>query len=306
MSIAPASAGSTGSPAFAVWDGEEVFVGVAEMESTAPWNRGDVSMEEIAYGILGYDPSLDTWRHVAPAATESESVPSGARQAVVLADGRMLVGLRVARPDAQPGDLRLIDTAMGSTELVDLGPFAATTYSDHSGEIEMVAVGDVVLAVPNWNRTLWVRSGDGSWQTLPEPPADRGLHLMSPVAIGDRAVVAESDGGRWIVDPLAVEPDEVWTEVAPNPAPRPVWSYSPVWSGTELFVPGAAYDPSTDRWRVVDPPPREPDRQRDLSSFWADGALLLFGGEEYTCPDGANCDRDIGPDTLDGWILADP
>jgi hypothetical protein len=311
MAAASASAGSAGPASFAVWDGREVLVGVAEAESSAPWNRGDVSMNDVGYGILGYDPATDAWRHVAPAFTEIESTPSFARQAVLLADGRLLVGVRGARPEALPGDLRVIDPATGGTELVDLGPFAATPYSDHSGEIEMAAVGDVVLAVPNWNRTLWVRSADGAWRTLPDPPEDLSLHLMTPVAIGDRAVVAESSGGLWIVDPRASETGAsetgtVWTRVTENPFDRPAWGYPPVWSGTELFVPGAAYDPATNEWRSIEPPPRDADRQRQLRSFWADGALLLFGGEEYTCPDGADCDRDLGPDTLDGWMLVDP
>ena len=77
-----------------------------------------------------------------------------------------------------------------------------------------------------------------------------------------------------------------------------------MWTGTEIFVPGAAYDPAADTWREVDPPPRGSDRQRTLASRNANGALLLFGGEEYTCPDEATCDRNPGPDTLDGWLLA--
>lgn len=43
-----------------------------------------------------------------------------------------------------------------------------------------------------------------------------------------------------------------------------------------------------------------------MYAVWADDALILFGGEEYDCPDDADCDRSPGPDTLDGWILADP
>ncbi len=79
-----------------------------------------------------------------------------------------------------------------------------------------------------------------------------------------------------------------------------------MWSGSELFVPGAAYDPATDSWRSVPAPPRGADRQRTLHSHWTGEGLLLFGGEEYTCPDGADCDRTPGPDALDGWLFRDP
>jgi hypothetical protein len=51
--------------------------------------------------------------------------------------------------------------------------------------------------------------------------------------------------------------------------------------------------------------PMESQRE-PLAAFWTGDALVLFGGEEYGCPDNVSCHRVVGPDTLDGWILAHP
>jgi hypothetical protein len=300
--------GSVGGPHFAVWNGEEALVGMCEADSNAPWNA-DLQTNDLGYGLRAFDPADGSWRDVALLARDSEVVRNGSgRQAVLLADGRLLVGVTAALPDGgRPEDLIAVDVETGEVQPVPLGPFAASPYADASGSVSLTGVGDVVLAVPTWDRRPWMLDPiAGTWVQLAAPPDRQSLHLLPATSIGTRAVLRESDGEEmWILDPLA-GPDGTWTAVAPNPHPRARWSYEPVWSGTGLYVPGAAYDPAADTWRAVDPPPRGPDRQRTLVGHWAAGSLLLFGGEEYSCPDDAECDRTPGPETLDGWITSDP
>jgi hypothetical protein len=306
-----APTGSTSGRAFAVWDGREVLVGMSEADANAPRNGPEVGEEEDGYGLLAHDPAHRSWREAALLARDSETQRNGrGRQAVLLGDGRLLVAVLAALPDGGRGeDLRIVDPASGAAETVELGPFAQTPYPDSSGEVALTATdaGDHVIAIPNWDRRPWVLDvATGEWRQLPAPAERESLHLGPATAIGERVIMAESSGAtRWILDPSGRD-GGLWTPMAECPFPAARWRYEPVWNGTELFTPGAAYDPETDTWREVPPPPRGPDRQRTLQALWADDALLLFGGEEHTCPDNAECDRTPGPDTLDGWLLPHP
>lgn len=304
--IAPAPAGAIGG-GFAVWDGNEILVGLTEGDSEAPWN--DLGSEANALnGIAAYMPSTDAWRYVAPIAADKNERLRSARQAVVVDDG-LLVAVRPALPGApgHEGDIVLINVATGERTVVDPGPFSASPYPDASGDVTLTAVGSLVVATPNWDLRPWILDpATWSWRQASAPPTASSLHLLPATAAGDRAIFFESSGlSPWMFDPTADGPD-AWQPGSPDPFPYALWRYDPVWGGTELFIPGAAYSPTADGWREVTPPPRGKDRQRTLQSRWTGDALLLFGGEEYTCPDGALCDRSAGPDTLDGWILTDP
>jgi hypothetical protein len=288
---------------FAVWDGTEVLVGLLDADGGAPWS-GDTSEEDAPYGIAAYDPQGDGWRYVAPL-----SVGPVSRQAVI-ARGALVVAGRAVQPGARPVAQTIvrIDTVTGGIEPIAPGPFAASPYADASGTVALTTVGDLVVATTNWDLRPWVLdTATWTWRQVPAPDAS-SLHLLPAIPAGSAAFFEESDrrtGPLWVLDPTD-EGADPWRATAPDPEPRARWDYEPVWSGRELFVPGAAYEPGTDTWRAVEPPPRGTDRQRSLLSMWADGALLLFGGEEYSCPDDAECDRQPGPDSLDGWTLADP
>lgn len=305
--IATAPAGAIGG-GFALWNGDEVLVGLTEGDSSAPWNDGGSEANGV-YGIVGYRPAADTWRHIAPVEADTDERLRSARQATVVG-GDLLVAVRPALPGAagHDQDILLIDIATGNRTAIEPGPFAASPYPDASSEVALATVGDLVVAIPNWDLRPWVlEPGSWSWHQLSAPPAAHSLHLLPATAAGDLAVCFESSGSRpWVLDPT-IDGDAAWTRASENPFPHARWSYESVWGDTELFVPGAAYNPASDTWRRVTPPPRGENRQRALNSAWADGALLLFGGEEYTCPDAALCDRGrTEPDSLDGWIVGAP
>ncbi len=298
--ISPSPAGRV-SGGFAVWDGTEMFVGALEGDSTAPWND-DVSSADAQYGLAAYAPASDSWRYLAPIAPNDDP----GRQAIVVSDG-LLVAPRSVSP-ATPADITLYDRDTGEQRAVDPGPFAGSPYRDRSGTVALTAVDDLVVATPNWDPRPWVLDSLASSWARSRPPAVSTLHLLPATAAGTVAIFFASDDDDQqplVFDPRPGDGGTFWSG-APNPFPRPAWGHDPVWSGTELHVPGAAYDPVTDTWRAVPPPPRGEDRQRKLEAAWTDDALLLFGGEEYTCPDDTSCDRAPGPDTLDGWILTVP
>lgn len=291
---------------FAVWTGTEMIVGLTESDSGAPWfDNGDE--ERPAVGISSYDPSTDSWRYVTwmrPGAGDEAALH---RQAVAL-DDVLVVALRAARPGAAlADDIVIIEPASGDRHPIDPGPFGASPYSDGSGEVTLTAVGHRVVATPNWDRRPWILDlAAETWRQAPAPDG-HSLHLMPATAAGDVVIFLESDGRQplWILDPSDRGPSP-WTPGPPNPHPPALWGHDPLWTGTELYVPGAAFNPHSGAWRPVDGPPRGQDRQRNLVSLVGDGTLILFGGEEYSCPDNAECDRNPGPDTLDGWITRIP
>ena len=299
--IAPAPAGVIQN-GFAVWDGREVFVGLTEADASA------TNPLAIRYGIVAYDPIADRWRHIASVVPDSDKRLGSARQAVRVGNS-LLVAVRFALPGASghDGDAFFVDVTSGQRRALDPGPFAVSPYPDASGDVTLAVVGDVVVATPNWDLRPWVLDvGAGTWRRVTAPPGAESLHLLPATAAGAQAFFFESDARKlWAFDPAGDGPG-AWRAAARNPFPSARWGYDPVWSGRELFVPGAAYDPNHDSWRAVAPPPRGKERQRTMQARWTGAALLLFGGEEYSCPDNGVCDRMGGPDTLDGWLLTDP
>lgn len=298
---------------FAIWSGAEMLVGPIEADAQEPWNV-DASEEEVRYGLAAYDPTADTWRDVAPIADDRSLRADG--QQAVLVDGKVLIAPRsvVAGASGPAQELLLIDPATGDRATVAPGPFAVTPYPDGSGTVALTAAADLVVAVPNWDTRPWVLDvTTGAWRRPVAPPQDvASLHFVPGVAVGDVALLRESSSPTWwIFDPTRTG-QVAWQRVAPVSSepesfPQAQWQYDePVGTDTTLFVPGAAYDLASDTWRVVAPPPRGKNRQRTLKARWTGDSLLLFGGEEYTCTDDAACDRNIGPDTLDGWLLVDP
>ena len=96
--------------------------------------------------------------------------------------------------------------------------------------------------------------------------------------------------------------------IAPDPFPVGPAQFEPVWSGTELLAPGAAYDPDADTWRAIASPPIESGTERTgmhavwsrpASCCWAERRRLdVVGGDRAgPCP---------STETFDGWYLPEP
>jgi hypothetical protein len=305
--IAPAGAGII-QRGFAVSDGREVFVGLTEVDAGAPWNSAANGFSAL-YGIAVYEVAGDRWRYLVPVPPDVDDRLGSARQAVLVGDS-LLVAVRNALPAASSheNDAFFVNVNTGERRELDPGPFAASPYPDASGEVALTVVGDFVVATPNWDLRPWVLDpGASTWRQVITAPGRGTYSFLPATAAGTRAIFVENSNAQqlWLFDPASDDAD-AWRASAPNPYPRARWYYPPVWSGRELFVPGAAYDPNGDSWRAVEPPPRGKDRQRSPEALWTGDSLLLFGGEEYHCPDIAICDRSAGPDTLDGWVLANP
>lgn len=313
--IAPARAGML-SGGLSVWGGTEMFVGPTEADPEAPWNA-DAPEEHAGYGIAAYDPAADRWRYVIALPLITEAPLDSGRQAVLVRDRLVIAPTSAGMPGSglHDDDVMVLDLRTGDIAFLKPGPFAQSPYGDASGTVALTAVGDVVVATPNWDRGLWVLDlpGGGWRRATPPPGSERSLHFWPATAAGTpaaatEAILFERDASQ---PPLAYDPAydvfrDPWQALAANPIPPAQWDYEPVWTGGEVLVPGAAYHRATNRWREVPPPPRGADRQRTLRSSWTGDSLLLFGGEEYSCPDYATCDRNPGPDTLDGWLLPSP
>ncbi|HLN07301.1 MAG TPA: kelch repeat-containing protein, partial [Acidimicrobiales bacterium] len=84
-----------------------------------------------------------------------------------------------------------------------------------------------------------------------------------------------------------------WSKMSPAPiAPRAgeavVWTGQEllVWGGSttavggsKLYGTGAAYDPSTNSWRMLPPAPLSP--RTDASAVWTGNEMVIFGGYDY-------------------------
>ena len=106
-----------------------------------------------------------------------------------------------------------------------------------------------VPTVPNANKVRKASAGvsvaemlAGRWSTMPPAPI---------TARGDAAVVWT---GRELI----------------------VWGGSAGSHGAHLYGDGAAYDPSTNSWRVLPPAPLPPTA--DASAVWAGSEMVVFGG----------------------------
>ena len=266
-----------------------------------------MSPAEARCGINAYDPASDTWRYVSPVETAEVNRTGFSRQAVRVPGG-LIVGLRDANPLPSATDLVLVDLASGTQRPLPLGPFDGWGYPDGSGTVDLVAVGDAVVATTNWDLHPWIFDpAREAWRQAPPPPGATSLHLLPAVAVGDRAVFAESDENRnWLFDPR-LDGDDAWRVIAPDPFPVDPAQFEPVWSGTELLVPGAAYAPDADTWRAIASPPFESGIERtEMHAVWIDTGLVLLGGA--SAPDVVGGDRADLPEhqTFDGWYLPGP
>jgi hypothetical protein len=286
-----------------------MFVGV---DGDAP--PGEDSSDDPGYQVIAYSPADDAWRDVIPTFPDTRRQMGTSRQAVV-ADGQLLMAVWPLEPGADHSkELVAVDIATGRRRIVDPGPFDASPVTDASGAVRLTAVGDLVVATTSWDLRPWILDvRSWRWRRAAEPPestpaSPAGPTFLQPMtAIGDKALFETAGPRVWSFDP-SVDGEGAWRSIEPNPFPAPdSSSWEPVWSGTEVFVPGAALDPVAGTWRVVESLPG--DEVRALPrSFWTGDALALFGGHIEPCRRGEACASDLmypgPPPATDGWLLA--
>lgn len=300
----PAAIGSrvTADRSFAVWDGSELIVGLIEADSAAPWNRDVGPAWEAQLGIGAYVPREDSWRYVAPIDAETTAILGPSWQAVTVPGG-VLVATRAAMPLETVKELLHLDPVTGGLRPLPLGPFETWGAASGSGIIDLVAVGDRVVATTEWDPRPWVFDpASETWRTASAPP-ELAPGLALATSIGERAAfrLRGEPEVRYVFDPSAEEAD-AWRPVAANPFPPTPWSWDPVWSGSELFVPGAAYDPATDAWRAIPGPPlADPAPRNSVRARWLDGGLALVGGTTDRDCERSSCRGEA--EILDGWFL---
>jgi hypothetical protein len=184
----------------------------------------------------------------------------------------------------------------------------ATTAGDGGGRSEsrVIDAGPGPAATTGAPSAVGGPEVDPQWEEI-EPPTIAARSGESVTPAGDKVILW---GGRTIEDEPD-EPDEpgepgaasgTTTGLAYYPFSRSWASISEapitgrsehvaVWTGTEVIVwgghveedlrliDGAAYDPSTGRWRSIAPAPLPPDR---YSGVWTGSELIVVGGGEAT------------------------
>jgi hypothetical protein len=192
-----------------------------------------------------YDPGRDRWRSLS-----LPGVPADLQRArLVFADGRIIV-LDWA------GTAMAYDAATGSGSGIAPPP------------ISMVRVGHAVV----WTGQELIVWGGG----VPPPS---GFYS-----------VPTTDGA--VYDPRA----DRWRPMSRRGAPGLYPGFSSVWTGRELLVwggitkaflpepvPGAAYDPASDRWRPV-ATPGQPNIRGSHAALWTGREMLIVGGAQQSGP----------------------
>lgn len=172
-------------------------------------------------------------------------------------------------PEPDPGD-QPVETGDPGQE-VPLSPrgWIATAWTGS----ELVVWGG---AADNayWDQSRFLTDGAAynpatdEWRAMSPAPIDALGRGPLAIATGDEVIViSNTEVAAW--DPMS----DTWREL--DPAPGEV--VDAVWTGTELVASGtwAALDPSTGRWRSIEPP-----RQLDeLDVTWTGDRLLVFGRE---------------------------
>ncbi len=133
---------------------------------------------------------------------------------------------------------------------------------------------------------------DGLWRDVsPAPLAARFQHTA--VWTGNEMIVwgGWQRGDRFFNDGASYDPaSDSWREVAPSPL-SPRAGHVAVWTGDEMIVwggyvreageseglvDGAAYDPTTDAWRLLPPAPLAAGTE--LAAVWTGDEMIVWGG----------------------------
>jgi hypothetical protein len=170
--------------------------------------------------------------------------------------------------------------------LLRLGPGSGSTTT--SKPIPNIAGGPPEVSV--------AQLLSGRWSTMaPAPIVPRSDPAI--VWTGHELLVwggsAGSHGSRLYRDGAAYDPStNRWRLLAPSPLP-PTSGASAVWTGQEMLVFGgyddeslgafhvtnaaAAYDPSSDTWRLLPPPPLSP--RAGAIALWTGKRMIVLGGQ---------------------------
>ncbi|HEX9969144.1 MAG TPA: hypothetical protein VGB03_03320 [Acidimicrobiales bacterium] len=288
----------------AVWTGREMIVwGGVVTGSGGRSDRPDGA---------AYDPATDTWRRIATSPLPGPSRTSlDAGQAVVWTGREMIAWGRVfdggyategaaydpatdrwrrvaALPEARQGPPELFATPEG---VLASGRVAGVpkTLDPQRGELYRLTA-EVDLYDPDTD----------TWKPLPPSElSPRGG--VGPVWSG-RELLVPGIATTQVADPYRItaryRPDEQrWVDMAVAPAPPGFGLASKVWAGRELLLTGTvpdggprspyrkpvayAYDPETDRWRDVPPPPDDLFDDTSGRAVWTGSGVLLWTGTTF-------------------------
>jgi hypothetical protein len=159
-------------------------------------------------------------------------------------------------------------------------------------------IGGAEARASAWGEVLLLDPEAGRWEALPPPPA---APLAQPALVWTGTELILWGGarphharalGRWPVQGSAYRPSSgAWRVLPPAPLAR-VHRSAGVWTGREMVVWGgrqppaagadagstpfaAAYDPATDRWRLLPAPPfNDP---ATAATVWTGAEVILLG-----------------------------
>lgn len=199
---------------------------------------------------------------------------------------RDITGAPEDRPGRRVNGRRTLAAAAAVSAMTVAGVAWASLGGDSSTAVDTAAGTSVTTAETDGAGAVdWSKGG---WDEIPTPP--EGVTGRSPgVWTGEEFVVLGTPSA-------AFRPaDRTWRSLPPAPIGDRV-RMAAVWTGTEavywggaspdggnvFFADGAAYNPSTDSWRLIAPGPLQA-RSGPVADM-VGGAMLVWGGVTRCCP----------------------
>lgn len=211
--------------------------------------------DEATQGAI-YDPGTDGWTMIARAPG-----PDRLRPAAVWTGDEVLIwgGL-----GGDAGGLRF-DPSTGVWAAIREAPIAAgLAFGAWTGNRFLVVNDQAQSAV-------WDPQTD-AWERLPDPPIPVGY--IEGAWTGDELIVLGlTDGGNDPIVGAAFSPATgLWRPIAEVPYDGLALGRAPVWTGTEMVLVFHAYDPTGDRWRILEM--EGCDMYSGISGVWT-GRLII-------------------------------
>src|SRR5581483_2821343 len=193
---------------------------------------------------------------------------------------------------------------------VALGSVVWPSHSQH----HLRVVGENGLA-PSSAKAI----ANGTWSELPPAPIS-GRHDEAIVWTGDEMLVWGGDGPPAENDGAAYRPTtRTWRKLPSAPiggrlGPGTVWTGREllVWGGTEVqpdgtahdVNTGAAFDPTSNRWRMLPPAPLTP--RADTTVVWTGKEAIVVGGAAVFAPVPYHADAAAYDPVVDRWRSLPP